>query len=135
MEKKIIENLIGCALSARDKAYCPYSKFAVGAALLTKSGEIFVGCNIENAAYSSSNCAERTAFFNAVSGGVNKFSAICIAGGKAGKLPSDFITPCGVCRQVMLEFCEKEFVIITAKSKSDYKIFTLDELLPHGFSL
>lgn len=122
------------ALRMRAYAYVPYSGFCVGAALLTETGDIYTGCNIENAAYSPSNCAERTAIFKAVSEGKRKFSAIAIAGGKGGSAPEDYCPPCGVCRQVMMEFCDPEtFQIILAKSEDDYRIFTLKELLPLGF--
>ena len=115
-------------------SYAPYSNFKVGAALLSKDGQIFGGCNVENAAYGPSNCAERTAIFKAVSEGVRDFSAICIVGGPNGVV-SDYCPPCGVCRQVMREFCNPDFKIILAKSITDYKIFTLGELLPESFSL
>ena len=128
--------LIEGAISAREMAYVPYSKFSVGAALLSKDGRIFLGCNIENVAFAPTNCAERTAFFKAVSEGVLEFSAIAIIGAPHGtdRKEGDYCTPCGVCRQVMAEFClPSEFKIILANTVSDYKILTLDELLPHGF--
>lgn len=115
-------------------SYAPYSHFKVGAALLTKDGKIFTGCNVENAAYGPSNCAERTAIFKAVSEGFKDFEAIMIVGGQDGKI-TDYCTPCGVCRQVMSEFCDKNFKIYVAKSKSDIKSFTLGQLLPESFSL
>ena len=125
--------LIIQAVAAKESAYAPYSKFRVGAALLTKSGRIFTGCNIENAAYTPTNCAERTAFFKAVSEGERAFCAICIVGGKDGVL-TGYTAPCGVCRQVMMEFCNPNtFQVILAVSKEKYKIFTLKELLPLGF--
>jgi cytidine deaminase len=99
------ERLAVLALRARETAYCPYSGFAVGAALLAKSGEIYTGVNIENAAFTPTNCAERTAFFTAIAKGERDFVAVAIAGGKAGEEPEDFCAPCGVCRQVMREFC------------------------------
>ena len=127
------KNLIELAYHARESAYAPYSGFRVGAALLAKSGKIYLGCNIENAAYGPSNCAERTAFFKAVSEGVKEFDAICIVGGKNGVL-TEYAPPCGVCRQVMMEFCDPDtFQIILATSKEQYEIFTLKELLPLGF--
>ena len=126
--------LIQKALDMLNFSYAPYSNFKVGAALLSKAGQIFGGCNVENAAYGPSNCAERTAIFKAVSEGVRDFSAICIVGGPNGVV-SDYCPPCGVCRQVMREFCNPDFKIILAKSISDYKIFTLGELLPESFSL
>ena len=128
-----IQQLIREAFSALEYAYVPYSGFKVGAALLTESGKIYTGCNIENAAYTPSNCAERTAFFKAVSEGMRDFQAICIVGGKDG-VPTEYAAPCGVCRQVMMEFCDPEtFQIILAVSREKYDIFTLKELLPFGF--
>ena len=125
--------LINMALSARKCAYSPYSHYSVGAALLTSENRIFSGCNIENASYGATNCAERTAFFKAVSEGERSFKAIAITGGISGEEPMDFAYPCGVCRQVMLEFCGPDFRIIVAKSPEDYKEFPLAELLPYGF--
>ena len=125
--------LIQEAITAMQYSYSPYSHFRVGAALLTKSGEIYRGCNIENAAYTPTNCAERTAFFKAVSEGELKFDAICIVGGKDGVL-EEYAPPCGVCRQVMMEFCDPEtFKIILATDETHYTVFTLKELLPLGF--
>ncbi len=130
MEKK---KLIRLAIQAMERSYSPYSGFRVGAALLGKSGQIYQGCNIENAAYTPTNCAERTAFFKAVSEGEREFEAICIAGGKDGVL-TGFTAPCGVCRQVMMEFCDPEtFQIILARSESDWREYRLKELLPEGF--
>lgn len=129
-----VRDLISNAINAREKAYCPYSKFAVGAALLLNDGKVITGCNIENAAYNPSNCAERTAIFKAVSDGYTNFKAIAIIGGIEGKLINQFAFPCGVCRQVMREFCNPEtFVVIVAKSVTEYKVFSLAELLPDGF--
>lgn len=128
-----VKELITQAVNALDHAYAPYSGFLVGAALLASNGKIYQGCNIENAAYSPSNCAERTAFFKAVSEGVKEFEAICIVGGKDGKL-TEYTAPCGVCRQVMMEFCNPEtFQIILAADMEHCRIFTLNELLPEGF--
>ena len=107
MEKAMIEKLIDTAIKQLDFSYTPYSGFKVGAALLTKKGEIYTGCNIENASYTPTNCAERTAIFKAVSEGVRDFQAICIVGGKDGVL-TEYAAPCGVCRQVMMEFCDPE---------------------------
>ena len=133
MEKAMVERLIGTAIRQLDFSYAPYSGFKVGAALLAKNGEIYTGCNIENAAYTPTNCAERTAFFKAVSEGVREFQAICIVGGKDGVL-TEYAAPCGVCRQVMMEFCDPEtFRIILAVDQENYDIFTLKELLPLGF--
>lgn len=134
IEKEIIEQLIDAAIHARKKSYSPYSNYQVGAALLTEDGNIYTGCNVENAAYSPTNCAERTAFFKAVSDGKQKFSAISIIGGTKGKEVTEYAYPCGVCRQVMMEFCNPQtFQIIVAKSLSEYEVRTLDELLPSGF--
>lgn len=125
--------LVKKALEARKKSYSPYSGFMVGACLEAESGKLYTGCNIENAAYTPTNCAERTAFFKAVSEGERRFKRIAIVGGKKdGEL--DFCSPCGVCRQVMMEFCEPEsFQIILGKSEEEYKVYTLEELLPLGF--
>ena len=133
MEQVMIEKLIDTAIEQLKFSYTPYSNFKVGAALLTKSGKIYTGCNIENASYTPTNCAERTAFFKAVSEGVRDFQAICIVGGKDGKL-TEYTAPCGVCRQVMMEFCNpKTFQIILAVDKERYEIYTLEELMPFGF--
>ena len=127
------EELIQKAMEQLAYSYAPYSDFKVGAALLAADGRIFTGCNVENAAYTPSNCAERTAFFKAVSEGIKEFEAICIVGGKDG-IPTEYAAPCGVCRQVMMEFCDpKTFKIILAVSKDKYDVFTLKELLPLGF--
>ena len=133
MEQVMFEKLIDTAIEQLKFSYTPYSNFKVGAALLTKSGKIYTGCNIENASYTPTNCAERTAFFKAVSEGVRDFQAICIVGGKNGKL-TEYTAPCGVCRQVMMEFCNpKTFQIILAVDKERYEIYTLEELMPLGF--
>ena len=133
MEQVMVEKLIDTAIKQLKFSYTPYSNFKVGAALLAKNGEIFTGCNIENASYTPTNCAERTAFFKAVSEGVRDFQAICIVGGKNGKL-TEYTAPCGVCRQVMMEFCNpKTFQIILAVDKERYEIYTLEELMPLGF--
>ncbi len=162
MEKTLIER----ALAVAKSAYAPYSHYHVGAALLTEEGQIFTGCNIENATYGATNCAERTAFFKAVSEGHRSFRMIAVVGGpaeqiltegvpEAEKEPStdemvgtekaavdnsdctgqfsDYAYPCGICRQVMKEFCGEDFVILVARSTEDYKRFTLGELLPHAF--
>ena len=121
----MISRLIDRAIEGMSYAYTPYSGFRVGAALLTESGEIYTGCNIENAAYTPTNCEERTAFFKAVSEGVKEFDAICIVGGKDGVL-TEYAPPCGVCRQVMMEFCDPEtFQIILATDLEHYDIYTL----------
>lgn len=128
-----MEKLIQAALDARKNAYVPYSHYQVGAALLTAEGEIYTGCNIENASYGATNCAERTAVFKAVSEGRRKFSAIVIAGGMENRDPVDYAYPCGICRQVLREFGGEDFRVIVAKSPEDYREFRLDELLPRGF--
>ncbi len=128
-----IKELIQAAIDQLQFSYAPYSNFKVGAALLAKNGEIYTGCNIENAGYTPTNCAERTAIFKAVSQGVREFDAICIVGGKDGLL-TEYAPPCGVCRQVMNEFCNpKAFRIILATDQDHYDIYTLEELLPLGF--
>lgn len=125
--------LIETALETLPKAYAPYSGFHVSAALLTKSGKVYTGFNIENAAYSATNCAERSAIFRAVNEGEREFEVIVICGGMHGEI-TDYCAPCGVCRQVMREFCSPEsFKVILAKSIDDYKEFTLEQLLPMGF--
>ena len=119
---------------ARLMAYAPYSKFKVGAALLTKSGKVYHGCNIENAAYTPTNCAERTAFFKAVSEGETEFEKIAVVGAMEGREADDICSPCGVCRQVMMEFCNpKTFKIILANGKGNILVSSLDEILPYGF--
>lgn len=133
MDRKLTEEMIDLAIEQLAYSYTPYSHFKVGAALLTKDGKLYTGCNIENAAYTPTNCAERTAFFKAVSEGEREFQAICIVGGKDGVL-TEYAAPCGVCRQVMMEFCNPEtFQIILATGREQYEIFTLKELLPLGF--
>lgn len=133
MEEAVIRKLIKTAVRQLSYSYAPYSHFKVGAALLAENGTIYTGCNIENAAYTPTSCAERTAFFKAVSEGVRTFKAICIAGGMNGEL-TDYTAPCGVCRQVMMEFCSpEEFEIILAKGEDDYKMYKLKDLMPLGF--
>ncbi len=128
------EELMAEAKKAREHAYAPYSHFQVGAALLTKSGKLYHGCNIENAAYSPSNCGERTAFFKAVYDGEREFEKIAIAGGPAGREAEEPCAPCGVCRQVMMEFCDPDdFQIILADGKGGCLQRSLRELLPLGF--
>ena len=130
--KMIAERLLEVARHARGLSYSPYSGITVGAALLTESGKVFVGANIENAAYSPSVCAERVAFFRAISEGERKFKKIAIAGGKAGEGNTKKFSPCGVCRQVMAEFCDGDFEIII-DSDDGAVIYTLKELLPESF--
>ena len=126
--------LIREAAAARNMSYSPYSGFMVGAALLGKSGKVYRGCNIENAGYSPSNCAERTAFFKAVSEGEREFAAIAVVGGPRDSQALGYAHPCGVCRQVMMEFCSPEsFRVIVGTSGEDFAVYTLAELLPHGF--
>lgn len=125
--------LFETAVKARERSYVPYSHFRVGAALQTTGGKVYVGCNIENAAYTPTNCAERTAFFQAVNVGERSFTRIAIAGGPENG-PLQLCPPCGVCRQVMMEFCNPEtFQIILGTSAADCQIYTLKELLPLGF--
>lgn len=128
------EELVAKALEARKMAYTPYSHFQVGAALLTRSGQVYPGCNIENAAYTPTNCAERTAFFKAVSEGERDFTAIAIVGENAAKTEFRPCPPCGVCRQVMMEFCDpEEFQVVLGISPANYQVHLLKELLPMGF--
>ena len=134
LDKKIIEEMIETAIEMTKMSYTPYSNFKVGAALLAKNGQIFKGCNIENAAYTPTNCAERTAFFKAVSEGVLEFKAICVVGGKDGVL-TEYAAPCGVCRQVMAEFCEKDFKILVVSNNENFEEYTLEQLLPSSFNL
>ena len=112
-------------------AYAPYSGFCVGAALLGKSGKVYTGCNVENAAYTPTNCAERTAVFKAVSEGEREFSAIAIVGGK-GDAMAEFCAPCGICRQVLAEFCDGDFPVVLGTPEK-YQAYTLAELLPFSF--
>ena len=133
MKKEQIKKMIEIALSQLAYSYTPYSDFKVGAALLGKNGRIYTGCNIENAAYTPTNCAERTAFFKAVSEGVKEFDAICIVGGKGGVV-TEYAPPCGVCRQVMMEFCDpQKFRIVLGTKDGVAETYTLAELLPCGF--
>ncbi|MCR5754128.1 MAG: cytidine deaminase [Acetatifactor sp.] len=126
-------NLIEQALEAKKRAYTPYSHFSVGAALLTRDGRIYQGCNIENASYGATNCAERTAFFKAVSEGETEFVAIAIVGGMKEQKPVEYAYPCGICRQVMNEFADADFQVIVAKSIREYKTYMLSDLLPYSF--
>ena len=126
--------LVNLAIEAREHAYVPYSNFAVGAALLTKDGKVYQGCNIENSSYGATNCAERTAFFTAVYQGERDFEAIAIVGGKAGEPVSELCAPCGICRQVMREFCKDDFKIFLSKGDGTILETTLTNLLPLSFS-
>ena len=127
------KDLVVAAFAAMEKAYAPYSGYTVGAALLSKSGKVYTGCNVESASYSPTNCAERTAFFKAISEGEREFEKIAVVGGKNCN-GTELFMPCGVCRQVMAEFCRQDFEIIVAKSTDEFYSFTLEQLLPHGFS-
>lgn len=130
LSEKEIQKLASEAIAAKENAYVPYSHFRVGAALLGKSGRVYRGCNIENAAYTPTNCAERTAFFKAVSEGEREFEAIAITGDA-----DDYLYPCGVCRQVMAEFCDVEaFQIYLVKDEQSVQCYTLKELLPGAFT-
>ena len=140
MKKEQIKKMIEIALSQLAYSYTPYSDFKVGAALLGKNGRIYTGCNIENASYPATNCAERTAFYKAVSEGVREFQAIAIVGGSVlypktaeENQCTDLCSPCGICRQVMREFCPGDFEIVLARSQEDYEVHTLEELLPLSF--
>jgi cytidine deaminase len=126
--------LINLALEARKMSYSPYSGFSVGAALLCKDGSVYSGCNIENSAFSPTNCAERTVFFKAISEGKREFEKIAVVGGDSSEdILLNFCPPCGVCRQVMKEFCSSDFEIIVAKNPDDFLILTLAEILPLSF--
>ena len=126
--------LVNLAIEAREHAYVPYSNFAVGAALLTKEGKVYQGCNIENSSYGATNCAERTAYFTAVYQGERNFEAIAIVGGKAGEPVHELCAPCGICRQVMREFCKDDFKIFLSKGDGTVLETTLTQLLPLSFS-
>lgn len=128
-----MEKLMALAIEAMGHAYVPYSGYKVGAALLCKDGSVYQGCNIENASYSPTVCAERTAFFKAVYDGHRDFAAIAVCGGKDGVITGAF-PPCGVCRQVMREFCEDDFLIYLIGAEGTYETVTLSDLLPHSFS-
>ena len=133
VSRSVVKNLIREALEGMKNAYTPYSNFWVGAALLTASQKVYTGCNIENAAFGSTNCAERTAVFKAISDGEKQFAAIAVVGGKNGMV-TDYCPPCGICRQVIREFVDpKKFLVILAKSEEEYLLFFLEELLPMGF--
>ncbi len=134
LDSEIRNRLIDSALEARKSSYAPYSGYFVGAALLCSDGSIITGCNVENASYGATNCAERTAVFKAVSEGNQRFTAIAIAGGKDREQATDYAYPCGVCRQVLREFCTpEEMTVIVCKGREDYKEMTLAELLPNSF--
>lgn len=129
MDKK---DLFKLAKDAMKNSYAPYSDYNVGAALLCKNGNIYKGCNIENASYSLTNCAERTALFSAVANGEKDFEAICVIGGKNGKI-TDYAMPCGACRQALAEFCEADFKVYVGKNEDSIKEYKLSDLLPCSF--
>ncbi len=129
MDKK---DLFECAKDAMKNSHAPYSNYNVGAVLLTKNGNIYKGCNIENASYSLTNCAERTALFNAVSNGEREFETICIVGGKNGEI-TDYAMPCGACRQVLAEFCDADFKVLIGVNENNIKEYKLSDLLPCSF--
>lgn len=134
MNPKIeIPFLIQMAIQAKRYSYSPYSHFEVGSAILTKSGKIYTGCNIESASYSPTNCAERTALFKAVSEGEKEFLAVAVVGATKEEEISQFVSPCGVCRQMLYEFGGKDLLIILAKNEAEYQSFSLGELLPFAF--
>ena len=132
LDEKTILTLIDKAFDMLNFSYVPYSRYTVGAALLAENGSIYTGCNIENVTFGATNCAERTALFKAVSEGVKDFTAIAVVGGPMKKI-TGFCTPCGICRQVMREFCDEDFLFILAKSRTEYKIMTMAEILPESF--
>ncbi len=127
------KELCSAAVDAIKNAYAPYSGYKVGAALLTKSGKVYTGCNIENASYSPTVCAERTAVFKAVSDGERDFLKIAVAGGKNGEIAGEF-PPCGVCRQVMSEFCSADFEVLVVKGENSFTEYKLSEILPYSFN-
>ena len=129
MDKKDLFNI---AKESIKNSYAPYSNYNVGASLLCKNGNVYKGCNIENASYSLTNCAERTALFSAIASGEKEFVAICVVGGKNGEI-TDYAMPCGVCRQALSEFCDANLKVFVGKNEDDIKEFTLSELLPYSF--
>lgn len=133
LSEQNMKELVNKAIEARGFSYSPYSHFQVGAALLCRDGTVYQGCNVENAAYGATNCAEKTAFCKAVSEGKREFSAIAIVGGKEKGGITSYSYPCGSCRQVMAEFCSEDFVVIVGKAEEEYLIYRLDELLPFHF--
>ena len=127
------KELVKLAFEAMQNSYSPYSECKVGAALLARSGKVYLGCNVENSSYGPTNCAERTAFFKAVSEGERDFAAIAIVGGPKDNPPVDYCYPCGVCRQVMAEFCSDDFVVVIGKTEDDYRVHSLSDVLPFTF--
>ena len=134
LTKAEIDLLLDKAQEARDHSYAPYSRYNVGAALLTADGQIYQGCNIENAGFTPTICAERVAMFKAVYDGERDFEAIAVAGGRAGEEVSGLFPPCGVCRQVLREFCDLDFMLYMAKENGEYEARSLGEMLPLSFS-
>ncbi len=132
INENVAISLLETAKKARKNAYAPYSDYHVSAAILAKNGKVYIGCNVENASFGATNCAERTALFSAISDGVRQFEAIAVAGGLGDTL-DESILPCGICCQVLSEFCGKDFPVILTKDDS-YRILTLGELFPHAFS-
>ncbi len=133
MDKETIDRLVSRALEMVPRAYAPYSRFQVGAAVLAESGKCYGGANVENASYPAGICAERNAIAQAVASGERKLTAIAICGGKDGVI-ADYCPPCGICRQVMREFCDPErFHVVVARSAADFKVYTLAQLLPESF--
>lgn len=132
MNQETLKMLVQKALDAREESYSPYSGFSVGAALLTVGGDVYTGANIESASYTPTVCAERVAFFSAVHNGARDFSAIAVVGGHSGEPVSSFVPPCGVCRQVMAEFCKADFSVILYDGQAS-KVYTLGDLLPESF--
>lgn len=130
MDKKDLLNL---AKDAMKNSYAPYSNYNVGAVLLTKNGNLYKGCNIENASYSLTNCAERTALFSAIANGEKEFEAICIVGGKNGVI-TDYAMPCGACRQALAEFCDSDFKVYVGIDENNIQEYTLNELIPYSFN-
>ena len=128
------QELCALAIKSMGNAYSPYSNYRVGAALLCGNGKVYTGCNIENASYGATVCAERTAIFKAVSDGERDFSMLAVAGGTDKEISDKFL-PCGICRQVMAEFCKPDFTVLVVTGENSYKEFTLSELLPNAFSL
>ena len=130
MDKK---DLFILAKEAMKNSYAPYSNYNVGAALICKNGNVYKGCNIENASYSLTNCAERTALFSAIANGEKEFAAICIVGGKNGEI-NDYAMPCGACRQALAEFCNEDFKVYIGIDEDNIKEYTLNQLLPYSFN-
>ena len=133
MEPSKKTEIIRLAIKSRERAYVPYSNFSVGAAVLTADGEIFTGCNIENLSYPAGICAERTAMFSAVAAGHLEFQGIAVSGGIKWEAPKDICMPCGICLQVMSEFCKPEFPVLIVKNEEEIQEYQLKDLLPHVF--